>query len=248
MDLFIDVDEYFVFDTQRFTSINDYLRWQQLRHVDCICLNWVWYGTRSTVRFESEVLLTERFKERDVCVNKHIKSMFRPGLFYCSHPHFPIPVGQKDDVIYRDSNREVYRYDNEFAYSVAPVSEAAWINHYWSKSLEEVLCKFSRNRGDRAIVTEVSAVDIAKRIIRHVLDEERSTSWIIDLRIHECSKCLRTEIDELLNKPGVRFAFETTSIAFQNKITYLRKSITAVNEEVIGEGIKELTALLRIGR
>jgi hypothetical protein len=70
--LVVDVDEFFVFDTSRFTSLHDYLVWHDMRPSDAITLNWLMFGTFGALRFKSGHPMTRRFQTRFARVYPHI--------------------------------------------------------------------------------------------------------------------------------------------------------------------------------
>ena len=104
--LFIDIDEFFVVDKARFSSVREYLDWQSQLPVDCIAMNWLQFGSFDNIVFDSLPSL-ERCVLRRHAPDKHIKSMCRPQLFSNSQAHFPIPaLGCR--VIVRDSDRNLF--------------------------------------------------------------------------------------------------------------------------------------------
>jgi hypothetical protein len=133
------------------------------------------------------------------------KTLCKPRLFSHSHAHYPRTFSVRQ-ATFRDSVGNPHEHEAEFALGKAPSDSTAWINHYWSKSIDELLCKFSRNRGDQAFVGARSPLQIAKDIASRLLPTERNASTVQDCRIAKCAKDLPAAIDGLLALPGVREA------------------------------------------
>ncbi len=245
--LVVDVDEFFVFDTSRFTSVRDYLVWHDMRPSDAITLNWLMFGTFGALRFDSGHLMTRRFQTRFARVNPHIKTLCRPRLFTYSHAHYPRTFSARQ-AIFRNSVGNPYEHESEFALGRAPNDSTAWINHYWSKSIDELLCKFSRNRGDQAFVGARSPIQIAEDIASRMLRIERDASTVQDCRIAKCAKDLQSAIDGLLALPGVREAMSQVLGAFDAKIGMLRDQILSIGpSHMDAPGIQEVIRLVRDG-
>ncbi len=241
--LIIDADEFMVFDTARFASVHDVLDWHRARPSDAIALNWLMYGTFGAIRFEPEQLLTRRFDTRHAEVNPHIKTLCRPHLFAHSHPHNPTSVLSRT-LAFRDSSAEPYEHrPEEIALAATPVADSAWINHYWSKSIDEVLCKFARNRGDMANVASRPPAQIVEDVATRVLPAERGAVTERDDRIALCVPDLQRRIDELCAQPGVQVAADSTMRAFKAKVSALRNAIGAIDPATVPP---EVAAVIRM--
>jgi hypothetical protein len=243
--LVIDVDEFFVFDTSRFLSVDDYLNWQSLSTVDAITLNWLMFGTYGAIRYRDGDLLSRRFFNRQPGVNAHIKTMCRPHKFWRSHPHNPQAASPHADVVFRNADGNPHEYLAEFALSVNPSDESAWINHYWSKSIDELLCKFSRNRGDRANEGSRPPAQIVEDIATRVLSAERGVVPVHDRRIMLCAPDLQAAIAGLLALPGVESAFSRARIGFATKIARLREAINCMDASAVSPELSEVLFLVR---
>ena len=229
--LVIDADEFLVLDTNRFRTVSDYLAWQALLPTDAVALNWLMYGTFGALHYDPQQLLIERFAKRFSGVNMHIKCFCRPSMFSGSHAHYPrTSVGQ--NPVFRDSVGNPYVHcDEEFAFARHPRDDTAWINHYWSKSMDELLVKFSRNRGDMALVSARSPNLIAEDIASRVLACEADAETVEDRRILQCAPNLRSEMEVLRSIPGVQAAVDEATRRFLEKAASLREAIRNVGLE-----------------
>ena len=243
--LIVDVDEFLILDTKRFRSVRDYLDWQRLRKVDAIVLNWVVYGTFGQKHYDPGQLLTERFTTRFADVNMHIKCMCRPGMFSLAHAHYP-RTDPSLQPIFRDSVGDSYRsHEAEFAFASLPRDDTAWVNHYWSKSIEELLAKFSRNRGDMANVSSRSPSMIIEDIATRVLADERGVATAQDTRIARCAPSLRVAVDALRALPGVAVAADAATACFLNKIASLRAAVQNTRFDEALPNVQEALRLLQ---
>ena len=231
--LIIDVDEFVVFDTARFMTFADVIEWHEARATDAIALNWLMFGTFGVRHHQKGALLTRRFTTRFAEVNQHIKTLARPREFMHSHPHWPTSISGKA-LHYRDSAGEPYvSKPTERAHAAHPVADTVWVNHYWSKSIDEVVCKFSRNPGDQANVASRPAARIAQDLAFRVLDEEDGVETVTDGRIAACAPDLQDRIDALLVLPGVRDAAGATLLAFEAKVAAIRAAFAAIDRTTV---------------
>ena len=236
--LVIDADEFLVLDTNRFQTVSDYLAWQALLRTDAIALNWLIYGTFGALHYNPQQLLVERFAKRFSGVNMHIKCFCRPSMFSGSHAHYPLAsIGQ--NPLFRDSIGNPYVHCNEeFAFARHPRDDTAWINHYWSKSIDELLVKFSRNRGDMALVSERPPNLIAEDIASRVLACEANAETVEDTRILQCAPKLRSEMEVLCSIPGVKAAANEATRRFLEKVASLKKAIQEIDPESLPVEVK----------
>ena len=243
--LVIDVDEFLVLDTSRFPSVDDYLSWQSLSSVDAVTLNWLMFGTYGATRYRDGDLLTRRFFSRHPAVNPHIKTMCRPRKFWRSHPHYPRTASPHADVIFHNADGNPHEHLAEFALSTDPSDESAWINHYWSKSIDELLCKFSRNRGDAPNESSRPPAQIVEDIATRVLRVERGVAPVHDRRIMLCAPALQDAIAGLLALPGVESAFNQARAGFAAKIAWLREEINCMDTSAVSPDLREVLFLVR---
>jgi hypothetical protein len=240
--LVIDIDEFLVLDGKRFKTVHEYTEWLELLMPDAVTLNWMMYGTFGQLRFEDRSLVTSQFSQRFPGPDQHIKVMCHPSSFTGSTAHYPTaPKDWHPNFI--DSDGEQYNSKAEFAHAIRPVANAAWINHYWSKSIDELLCKFSRNRGDTPNVSSRDIIQIIEDIEHRVLAPERHTSPVIDARIEGYTAQLRQDIEEMLGLPGIRQAADKVISAFVSKINDLRSQLASADVTAVSDAAKHVIDL-----
>lgn len=224
--LTIDLDEFFVVNPARFSSVRDFIDWQERREVDAIALNWVFIGPTAESAWRDEPL-SRRFLDQlaNPPVNAHVKTLYRPQNFIHSLPHFPIaPAGR--DVVFRDSTSAIHRHEKASAraghygkaFTDEPNRDYACIYHYFFKSAEEFLWKFSRNRGDYAKKSGRDGVSITKEFVQNFMefftpDHASRNDWI-----DRCAPGLDEEMARLKALPGVSEALDAVKIAFHARV------------------------------
>ena len=238
--LVIDLDEFLVLDRSRFPQLADYLRWHEEERCDAIALNWLLFGTFGARARPG--LVSAGFVRRFPEVDPHIKTMLDPRLFDSSTCHYPTGVPSRA-VAYRDSERRPYRHGPVFPHASEPVAETAWINHYFSKSLEDALCKFSRNYGDRAVVAERPPAEVATEIFSRVLRSERGVTPVEDRRALQFGPDMRRERDALLALPGVAEAQARVEDLFTRRVGRMRDRILGLAEGASPEIAATIAAL-----
>ena len=223
----IDLDEFFVFDPERFGSIRDFLAWHEIRPVDAIAVNWMGaacYG--EPVWRDSPV--TRRFPVPKGSINFHIKSVFRPGMFIHSSPHFP-RTDERRRPIFLSSLGTHYSYGKSAqmaglqpyewpAISDEPDVSLASINHYFFKSAEEFLWKASRNRGDLPKETGISQEQRLLPFFKAFLEKYGEQPAEVDDRVVRCAPALEEEMARLRAIPGVAEAEAGVRTAFQARM------------------------------
>ncbi len=240
--LIVDIDEFMVLDHNRFGTVQDYIAWSMRSLVDAIALNWVLFGTFGQDRFEPSSLLTTRFTTKYAVDNNHIKTMCRPNVAIQSSAHFPYASADRQ-FVFRDSDGDIFVSTREPSHSLNPIYNAAWINHYWSKSVDELLCKFSRNRGDMPNVSHRAPSVIVDEIWWRVLQPEQISSHLPDARITHCVPDLRQRVEELLVLPGVRAASDFVTERFVLKIQMLREAVAALDPTSISVEVLDALGL-----
>jgi hypothetical protein len=224
--LTIDMDEYFVLNPARFDSVIDYLDWQERQKVDAIALNWVFIGPTGESHWR-DLPLRERFLDQlgNPAVDAHVKSLCKPRKFIYSEPHFPIaPV--KSTILFRDSTSSLHSHQKASAHSGIygtalsdnPNRDFACIYHYFFKSAEEFLWKFSRNRGDYAKKTGRDGISITKDFLQNFMEFYAPNHSIRNDWITRCSPGLETEMARLTAMPGVADALEAVKAAFHARV------------------------------
>jgi hypothetical protein len=200
----LDLDEYVGFDTARYSNVADFLAQMEVQSTDAVALCWLLHAARPDDRWSSESSL-KRFPMRDPTVNQHIKSVIRPGLFWFSLPHDPVPtLGAAFE--FRSPDGGLHHHaavaGRGAALSGAPNAERAWISHYMLRSAEEALWKWARGQGDLAANNPVSRRSL-EFIAGSFLNLARPEHLVEDLRIQACAQGQPAVLDRLLRLPGV---------------------------------------------
>ncbi len=200
----LDLDEYVGFDPVRYSSFTDFLGQIELQSTDAVALCWLLHAARPEDRWSATSSLT-RFPLRDPGVNPHVKSVIRPGLFWFSLPHDPVPsVGAPFEFRSPDGSLHHHAavHGRGAALSDAPNAERAWISHYILRSAEEALWKWARGQGDLAANNPVSRRSL-EFIAGSFLNLARPEHLVEDRRIQACAHGQAAMLDALLRLPGV---------------------------------------------
>ena len=88
--LIADIDEYAGYDTASFTSMIDYINWQEQRGGNAIALPWKLHIAKRWMPGRTAPCI-ERFPLRDAAINSYVKMMFRTNLAWNANPHHPDP-------------------------------------------------------------------------------------------------------------------------------------------------------------
>jgi hypothetical protein len=152
--LAIDLDEYFELNTEYFRSVSDYLSWAECHLVDSIALNWVMVGSNGHTRWSDEPM-RKRFPvgrspgQSSSHASELAKAIFRTARFPMSFPHHPVPY-RAEEPVFKTAAMRPLPYDPGQGASFSPDKNVhlAWISHFFFKSNEEFVFKFSRQRGD----------------------------------------------------------------------------------------------------
>lgn len=226
--LVIDLDEFFAFDTHQFRSLPDYIAWQETQPVDAIALNWLVFGSAGAVGW-TDAPLTERFTKRLPWIDSHIKSISRTNLCVHSHPHHA-SFDWLRPVVTRNSDGGVHRTKDGASFSAEPRTERAWIAHYFMKSAQEFVWKFSRNRGDHALVRQMDPDLIDAGFTGMFVEQHSSPTMVDDGRIIACAPRLRQEMDRLHALPGVADAQRRILDSYRSGIEALVEQMRASNK------------------
>jgi hypothetical protein len=224
--LIIDLDEFFVFDPGRFASVVDFVEWQEKRSADAIALNWVDVGSSGEYAWRDGPV-TRRFTHLFRDVNAHIKAMCRPALFMHSNAHFPID-DERHCAVFRHSTGELHSFRNAPvpdaapAFSDHPNAEFACIYHYFFKSAEEYLWKFSRNRGDHPTMPGIQNTPLDTFFLRYFMRQHQATDFATDDRIGRCGKDLDAEIARLKSLKRVATALAEVQQAYRSRIAAVK--------------------------
>ena len=185
--IFVDMDEFLCVNKNIFYNIKEFLLWHENKEVDIISINWSFVASGGNKRWKESPIYS-RFKGENI-VDIHVKCINRTNKFIGSRPHHPYWDDQYD-VFFRDSSREEHLcfsgpVSGEKSFSDNKKTNYAIIYHFFEKSVEEFIWKFSRNRGDYPAVLGENHLDIPEGILRNFIENfnkkiEHTSSMIDD--------------------------------------------------------------------
>ena len=218
----IDSDEYIGIDRHLFGSLRKYVEWQELKHVDVIFLNWVMFGSSGALRWKDE-LLPVRFQEKYLDV--HVKSMFRPRFFHHAFPHFPytrlIP-----NITSRNAAGDLHP---SFAvHSPQPRDNPAWIAHYFYRSVEEFVWKFSRGRGDQPLLAALQRAEIPEGFMKSFIAQQNELRLVRDERVLAFADDTVNHVSRLKALPGVPEALAAIHDHYRRRSEVLEPTLRAL--------------------
>lgn len=231
--LFIDIDEFFVLNEFMFSSITDYLDWQNKNETDAIALNWMF-----SKPVENSDWINNPITKRLPYINKeasaHIKTFFKPHKFSGSTPHFPL-CNSNYKFAYRDSSGNIHEKSitkNDLSFSNKPQNSHAYIIHYFNRSIAEFIWKYSKNRGDHP--NTKSGNDFTEHLFQFLnfftssLDSPR---FVENESIAKMTGIIDSKISEIL-------AIESIQIAYENVKNRTRERYELI-EPLFWEYLKE---------
>ncbi len=201
----VDVDEFIGLDAGMFGGIGDFLAWQQTQPVDAVALCWqVFAGARGDV-WRDESTLT-RFTMREPHPNAHVKSIFRPHLFWHAQAHFPnATLGAP--YVFRTETGALHHHAGEqkrlAAFADAPTARTAWVNHYLLRSAPEALWKLARGHGDWKGQVAERHLEMARFVCRTYVALADKADLVEDRRILACTGGMAAALASLRALPGV---------------------------------------------
>lgn len=232
--LTIDLDEFFGFDAAQFPSIGAFLDWHETREVDVIQLHWLIFGSNTQDSWEDRSLI-ERFDHRLPYLDVHVKSLFRPRRFMQSKPHVPVCDGSTAPVA-RAADGRLIRHElggGLHSQVMEPQAAAAWINHYYFKSTDELVLKWSRNRGDDPLnVTEegAGAFQLTPEVAEQFVIQHRDPANVQDTRIQAILPAMQREIERLMGLPGVGQAVAGIHAIYRDRLAARRQEVARLAE------------------
>jgi hypothetical protein len=192
--LVIDLDEFFVIDTNRFESASDYIAWQDVQPVDVMKFSWLVFGSSAQEAW-SDQPITERMSRRLPYIDAHVKSMVRSNQCIHSPPHYPV-LDIRDRPVIRNGAGQIFEAGKSPAFAAHPDDSVAWINHYFLKSAEEFVWKFSRNRGDELLQNDIPGT-LSDAFVAMFMAQHLSPTMVEDLRVASRAAGMRSEIVRL---------------------------------------------------
>jgi hypothetical protein len=223
--LIIDLDEFLVLDAARFASVGEYIDWQEVRPVDAIALNWLVYGSCGENAWR-RAPLGARFTRRLPWMDPHVKTIVRTSQAMHSRPHHPVS-DIHHPLLTRNASGAVHIAKDSPSFSAAPEAHTAWINHYFLKSADEFLWKFSRNRGDYALVRETTPSAIDPTFLEMFASQHHSANVTPDDRILAFSTRMAAELAGLMSLPGVPAAMGFVEERYREGVGRLKSMIQA---------------------
>ncbi len=131
----IDGDEYIL--PKKHDSLNDFLK--DYADYDSIGINWVMYGTSFHDKIQRGFQI-ENYKLNAGVQNQHIKTICKPNtVVRIDNPHYVIPKN-------RNKNIDPYKRVISGPFNTNPTIDLIQINHYWSRSYEDLKQKIERGR------------------------------------------------------------------------------------------------------
>ena len=150
--LFFDCDEFLFLDKQ-FNNISEYLSLNIFNNYDCIKVNWKLFGDNDIEYLDNNYSVIDRFKNpvlpldfklhnSNIPQNCHIKSIIKCNdnlIVNFKNPHFAF-----GNLRYCNNKGE---FSNQGPYNNIDYTYA-WINHYYTKTVNEYINKIARGWPD----------------------------------------------------------------------------------------------------
>jgi hypothetical protein len=231
--MILDADEYMAFDTGMFTSVHDYIAWQEHQRVDAVALRWLMFSARPHDIW-SEASTIERFTWRDPHVSPLFKTMIRSNLFSDSHAHFPFGSGAAPFVYRWEDGTISYhtaKFDGKEFREPTPTARLAWTAHYALRSMSEMLDKAVR--GDAwTRMTEHVARERMGRLMAQFFAMADSPDLVEDRRMLAFQDRHRTERIRIEDLPGVAACSAFLRHRYQRKLTRIGETVTSFGRDI----------------
>ncbi len=223
----LDADEIVSLREGGFATLSDYLAWQESRPVDVVVLPWCVFLSNG------ETLWSDDLSIKRFCHQNHRsglgKSIFRPSKFTFAHPHHPASNDRTMPVIVRDSAgvQVSYPRGRMTGYELPnPEYGQAWVNHYFTRSAEEFLWKWSRGRADFVGPgTGISFSDVNEDFVANLVKYHHSIDMAVPDGVYHRVDGVNKTIADLLAMPGVKAA--------QDEVILCRRAWAAKTPELI---------------
>jgi len=134
--IIVDGDEFIL--PKKHKSLRDFLN--EYQDYDSICINWVMFGS-SYHEKKQDGFIIDNYRRNNGVQNKHIKTICKP-LYVKNiiNPHYVIPINPNK---YIDPYKRII---NVGPFNENQTIDIIQINHYWGKSIEDMLQKINRGR------------------------------------------------------------------------------------------------------
>lgn len=220
--LFIDVDEFFVLNEFMFSSLADYLDWQNRSETDAIALNWLFSKPVENSDWINSPI-TKRLPHFNKEASAHIKTFFKPHKFSGSSPHFPL-CNNNYKYSYRTSSRDIHEKSikkNDLSFTDNPKNSHAYVIHYFNRSIPEFIWKYSRNRGNLPNVKGGSHfTEQLFQFLKFFTSALDSTQFVENQSLMAMGPVIDDKISELLSNENILSAHE--NVKSQTKERYDR--------------------------
>jgi len=225
--LICDLDEYCCFDTEKFSSIKDFIEWQEMRRADAIALPWLIHTAKITDEWR-DMPVVRRIPLREVTVNHHVKTLFRTNMMWSSNPHHPdaSPGIRMNFLSETGLDHIPLAPHHSPSLSHNPVAKNAWISHFIFRTAPEALLKIYRGRGDAQLGSwdKASRQQMMKTFVRLATICE----LILDQRVSRCAMNMDKELARIRAIKGVAACTENIKRRF---VTEMR----AASEKYLAE-------------
>ena len=233
--LIVDADEFFVPNPDRFSSVSDFLSWQEKREVDAIALNWRFLASNNDVGCLDQ-LMTERntrFVGNPLIGDgfRLIKTIFRPHRMLRSRSHTPV-CDERSSFTYRLSTGELHLYHSsppgfhaDAGFSDRVNTDNACIYHYYYKSASEWMWKSSRNRGDSPVHGGLPDRFFTEDWIKDFMRQNDEPDQEIDLKLPVYRSRIQHELARLRALPGIAQASRYVTEAYKVRLEELKSIV-----------------------
>jgi len=219
--LVIDLDEYLAFNSDLFRSATDLVNWYEAKGAEAVALNWVVLGSAGQARWR-DGFIADRFPYSLAAPSVPVKTLRRSNRFIHSAPHVPWSYRNTPFTFLASDGRPHVPLGDEggLSHSARPTAQFAWINHYFFKSTEEYLWKWSRNRGGQATVPGPTTTALTEGFVRSFAEQfENRSERAANLR--DNAPGFDAELNRLLALPGVAEAHATVLGRFRDRMQLL---------------------------
>ena len=220
----IDSDELIGFEQGSFGSLKRYISWQESQPVDAIALNWLIFGSGGVLRWHDEPMLS-RFQRR--YGESSIKTIFRPQMFHHAIGHFPI-TSRPSEVVCRDATGQLMPAQTPDA--PTPRDSPAWIAHYFYRSFEEFVWKFSRGRGDQPLQTGLPMVNVPEEFMEGFVAQYTNPGFTRDDRMLAFAPGMKAEAERLRALPGVQEALDGIHAYYRRRSAALEPALRQLRQ------------------
>jgi hypothetical protein len=238
-----DIDEFAGFDSTAFTSMPDYILWQEQRRAEAIALSWKLHVAMPGDVWRDRPSI-ERFPLREAALDPHVKMIFRTNMAWNANPHHPEPpLGSS--FVYRSERGEPYVQKVTPAQNAAPSAKCAWISHYAFRSAPEMLMKLARGRAD--LPPDLQAAASANRV-KTFLRQLGGPPLIEDKSTLRCGFRLAEEMRRLMSIPNLAACEADIKHTYTNDMQKACDDFIEAAADTKLDYIAKLEAILRTSR